>query len=599
MLKKDLIPTPLIAASERPPVTLVVPRERSSRLVWRQLLGWVAGLVWLRLRGRSTPAERARRLRLVLERLGGLWIKVGQLLSLRTDIFSPELCRELADLQFQALGFPFPLARRIVEAELGAPLESCFDVFEEAPFAAASVAQIHRARLRQEGTWVAVKVQRPGIEAAFAADMAVVRRLVGICERLSIVPYFRWQDFVWELNQTLIEEVDYRFEAENLRRMKKTLRRHHIFVPKVFRRYSSRRLVVMELISAVLMSDVIRVAESDPGRLAAWFAENDIDPERVGERLYRSSFRQILEDNLFHSDLHPGNVTLLRHSRIALLDFGSVGTLEGEYRTKYYLFLQSLARGEYARAIDLLFLLNHALPDIDLGALKEDLIRSLRVWERRTMTRGLPYVEKSQTNLTIRMGQVMFDHKITPEWGFLRVTRATNTLDASLMYLMPDTNYSKLLIGYFRRAERRRVRAALSGSGIAGTLSHLLVTGGLPGRGGETELLTGTLLRREAQSYEGTTTKGSDLGAFALAVAAAVSLGAGLFLLAAFLLAGQPERAAALLGPALGGAVGQVPRLGGPAWALVLGAVGYLALRSIRLRRRFRKRDYRPRRSSP
>src|SRR5262245_29480650 len=158
MLNPDLIPTRLIEEEEKPPIIIETPLKPSR---WRLLyLGWVflrffMGILVLFLRRRMTGRTFGRRLRREFEKLGGLWIKFGQLLSLRSDVFPREFCVELARLQDQVAGFPAEQARQIIKEELGAPVEVLFEPFEDKPFAAASVGQIHRARLRSEGVWVA------------------------------------------------------------------------------------------------------------------------------------------------------------------------------------------------------------------------------------------------------------------------------------------------------------------------------------------------------------------------------------------------------------------------------------------------------------
>jgi ubiquinone biosynthesis protein len=589
MLKARLIPTPLIHSAERIPIELREPRKRARRLLfWRQLARTLCALSWLRLRGRLTPDAKARRLRRLFEELGGFWIKVGQLISLRTDLLSPELCRELGSLQYRTRGFPFRTVRETVEAELGSPLPDCFDAFDEAPLAAASIAQVHRARLRREQIWVAVKIQRPGIAEAFVADLSFVRSLTRLFERLAIAPFFRWKDFQWELERILDEEVDYRYEAENLRRIKATLRRHRIYVPKVFRRYCTRRVLVMELIPAVLMSEVVEMARSDPWRLNAWFAENRIKPKRVGRALYVSVLRQILEDNLFHGDLHPGNIALLRDSRLALIDFGSVGSLDNEYRNRYALFMQALASGDYGRAVDLLFLLTHSLPNVDLIELKEALIRTFRSWERKTTTKGLPFVERSQVGLTTRIGEVMVEYKIPPEWTFLRLTRTTTALDASLMYLLPDADFGKLLARYFKAAERRR-QAAL-GADPRGLLAWV-IEGVMPGLR-ERDFISGTILRREARVLEGASSPTAELASLMFAVMALTAALAGISLAAVFLAQRYPALTLDLAGPAVEGLARGLPKIGSLGFGGMLTLLAVALLGALRFRKRFRRKIF-------
>ena len=251
MMDQTLIPTRLVQPTERRMVKIaaVVPPPRFPALrTYYRFSRWAIEALWLRSKGSVGRTEYARRLCAVFEDLGGLWVKVGQLMSLRIDFFSAELCQELSMLQDRANGFSFEIARRIVEDNLGGPLTQYFDEFEEIPFAAASIGQVHRAHLRHDDVWVAVKVQRPYLARTIAHEFALIGRITRFMDACSIWSYVRWKDFHWELQHILEEEIDYRFEAANIRRMRKTLRRHKIYVPKVFDRYSSRYLLVMEFV---------------------------------------------------------------------------------------------------------------------------------------------------------------------------------------------------------------------------------------------------------------------------------------------------------------------------------------------------------------
>ena len=156
----------------------------------------------------------------------------------------------------------------------------------------------------------------------------------------SIQPHMRWQDMLWEVEQLMAEELDYNYEIANIRRMKKVLSRHNIYVPKVFSHYCSERVLVMEFIHGVVMADYLKVAASDPLRLKAWCEENNVEPRRLGKRLFFSNLRQLFEDNLFHGDLHPGNIVLLRDSRIAFIDLGSIGFSDRDFLEKYALYFR-------------------------------------------------------------------------------------------------------------------------------------------------------------------------------------------------------------------------------------------------------------------
>lgn len=457
MIDESLIPTPLLAEQLRKPVEVRPIEQRSRRQtlqVVMRLAAWIFRAMVHRVMRRPLDAPMAGQIRSIIEEMGGLWVKTGQLLSLRTDLLSPEFSRELARLQYAAVGFPFEVARESIERELGRPLETVFSEFEPHPVAAASICQVHRARLRDSGALVAVKVQRPGIEERFGRDLRVLRFLLGVMQRMPGMSYFTWDEMLWETEQIFREEVDYRYEASNTRRLRKTLRDHDVFVPRVFD-WSTRRLLVLEWMPGVLMSAFLEVAREHPERLAQWCAENDVDPKKVGEGLFDTFFRQLFEDNLFHGDLHPGNILLLRDSRIALIDFGSAGTNDVTMLRYYRMSMQGVGEKDFPMAVDYLFLLADRLPPADMEPVKAMVVRTYQAWAERAEHRELPYYEKSIGNMGLSAGDVLIKHKVVLSWSFMKISRTWATLDASLAALLPEVNYVKLVSKYFRGAQRR------------------------------------------------------------------------------------------------------------------------------------------------
>jgi ubiquinone biosynthesis protein len=426
------------------------------------LLGLVVRLWWWRLTRRFDPTRAGAATRQRLERLGGMWIKVGQLISLRVDLFSNEFCAELSRLQDQAHGFSPAEARAIIEEELGGPAERFFVELDPHPFAAASTAQVHRARLHGNGVEVAVKVQRPGFADSVSREMKLVGRLVWLLEIFGIASYLRWGEMHKELQQIMMEEVDYRYEASNIKRIGRLLKKHRVRIPELFGDVCTRRLLVTELLRGVLMSDYIHVLTRDAARLAAWRTENGVDPVRVGRRLIFSLLRQIFEDNLYHGDLHPGNIMLLRDSRIALIDLGAVGFTDNEFLGRYRLFLRSVGELDFAKAVDALLLLGDVVPVENLNRIRTELIRTLRNWSLRTHVDDLPFHERSISTVSTALIQILAAGKVTPNWSFLRIRRAEQTLDASIVHLVPNTNYSKIAKRYFRHYDWRRVERFVS-----------------------------------------------------------------------------------------------------------------------------------------
>lgn len=469
MIKQEWLPTPLLPASARAKVKIAPRAERRGggvfSFVWR-LLRWRLAALWLRLTSADAEAESARLLRRLLEQTGGLWIKAGQLMSLRSDVLSPAMIRELSKLQFRAEGFPFPVAKTLMEQELGVPLGDIFDAFEEEPVAAASISQVYRARLRREQRWVAVKVQRPDVRLNFGRDMTILRWIIGLLGSVPSLAYLGWDEVLWELEQIMNEEVDYRYEAANMRRMKRVLRRHKVYVPEVFD-YSTRRVLVMEYVPGVLMSEFIEASLTNKPRLLEWLLENGVDARKVGEKLFISFFRQLFEDNQFHGDLHPGNIMLLRNNRIAFIDFGTIGTSDTHFLTYYQMGMQALGEQDYSRAVDYIFLLCDRLPRTNLEEAKAVLVSTYEAWSARARLRDLPYYEKSIGNVGSEAGRVLFPYKVVMSWQFMKISRTWATLDASLSYLIPGVNYILLVRKYFRGAQQRS-HQSLRRSGLSG-----------------------------------------------------------------------------------------------------------------------------------
>jgi len=589
MLDESTIPTRLIDPKTRPRVSIVEPvppaRFRSVIVLLRLTSLFVLAGVQ-RLFGRYTVEGHAVRLRNLFEEFGGLWVKAGQLLSLRIDIFSPELCRELSKLQHRAQGFPAPFARRTIEQDLGAPIESIFDEFDDMPFAAASIGQVHRAHLRRENRWVAVKVQKPYSQELFARDLVVIKWIVSALVTLRIKPQMRWPGGLWELRQIMREELDFRFEASAMRRMRKSLKKHEVYVPKVFSEYNAPHVLVSEFIFAVLMADYIKVAEEDPARLRAWLAENNIQPRVLARRLIFSLFRQLFEDNLYHGDLHPGNIVLLRDSRVVLIDFGTTAFTEREYLDRFKLFVRSLATLDYAKAADMSFLLSAVLPDVNTDAVKERLVRALRMWATRTLVPELPYHDKSVDNATVEVTTILFEENITMEWAFLRIRRAITTLDASLIYLFPKVNYTKMCQQYFEQAERRSIKKTF-GPQVVTRLAGSVRTGlDIQDRVGEYMLFQSSLIRRQSQVFQGVTTKLSQVGALFIRQVAFFVLAHGVLILLVFLQQQYPELVERFLGTQLVSFAKFFPTLDTQLWLGLQLLDAYIFWSLLRLQRR-------------
>jgi ubiquinone biosynthesis protein len=214
-------------------------------------------------------------------------------------------------------------------------------------------------------------------------------------------------------------------------------------------------------------------------------------------------------ENLFHADLHPGNILLLKNNRVALIDLGTVGTMEREFLDLYLMSLRALSKKDFSRAADYLLRLCPNLPTLKLTALRRDLIRSYRTWEARTHLRNIPYYEKALSSAGSDAGKVLYKYKVQPTWTFMRISRTWATLDASMQFLTPNANYMRLFRRYFDDARRRRLRQGLR--------QNLQQTVGQAAEAiQEYDLLLRPLLRNETLSLTGSVSKMASMGAVVL-----------------------------------------------------------------------------------
>ncbi|MBU8896959.1 hypothetical protein DRW03_19450 [Corallococcus sp. H22C18031201] len=460
LLDPELVPTPLRERLPHPVeiAELTADAERRRRVVVKALMS-----MWARLSNPvlTSPAERGAIVRGTLDELGGVFVKLGQLLALRNDLFPTEFCLALAGLHDRATAFPPSVARRCVEEALGRPIEDIFSEFEAVPVAAASIGQCHIARLRQGGHRVAVKIQRPDAPAMFWRDIALFGSLLKPLALLPSSELFNWEDALWELKDIVTEELDYRYEAAALTTFRKKLRKHrNIYVPQVFSQWCTPNVIVMEYIPGVFMSELLHTKETDPDKVLRWQHENHVELEEVGRTLLQSLYRQMFEEHLFHGDLHPGNIILLRDNQVCLIDFGSIGRLDIDFLDSFHGYMKALAERDFENAILNMLSTSSNLPNVGIDSLQAELLNAFRTWHRKTLVADLPHREKSVQALGDYMQPVLQRYRMSMNWSFLRMNRAFGTLDITIQKLLPMLDHPSEMKRYQKGARKRARKRA-------------------------------------------------------------------------------------------------------------------------------------------
>ncbi|TVQ59166.1 MAG: AarF/ABC1/UbiB kinase family protein, partial [Spirulina sp. DLM2.Bin59] len=268
-----------------------------------------------RLRGNGQRQRRRRAQWLVrqLLELGPTFIKLGQALSTRSDLIPLEYIEALSELQDRVPPFGTAEAMAVIEAELGGSVQNLFEEFDPFPLAAASLGQVHRAKL-YSGEEVVVKVQRPGLEALFNLDIEVLHRVVRLLNQY--VPgarKYELEALYHEFFGLLYQEIDYMHEGRNAERFQNNFKNyHHILVPQVYWRYTSKKVLTLEYLPGIKIDDRRTIEDCQ------------IDPNHIIQLGVSCYLKQLLEDGFFQSDPHPGNMAVRRDGRLIFYDFGTM-----------------------------------------------------------------------------------------------------------------------------------------------------------------------------------------------------------------------------------------------------------------------------------
>lgn len=302
----------------------------------------------------TTMEPKAEELASDLEKLGPTFIKLGQLLSTRGDLLPEPYLEALARLQDQVGPFSFNEVEQIVSTELGARISKLFAEFDREPTAAASLAQVHRARMR-DGRLVVVKVQRPGVRETIVADLEALEQIAEFIDaHTEVGKRYEFSNMLTELRQSLLRELDFKQEASNLRRLCTSLREfERLVIPEPVDAFTTSRVLTMDYVAGKKVTDL------SPLRLM------ELDGPALSEELFRAYLKQILVDGFFHADPHPGNVFITDDNRIALIDLGMVGHVSGAFQENLLRLLLAISEGRGDEAAEVSMKMGESKPNFD------------------------------------------------------------------------------------------------------------------------------------------------------------------------------------------------------------------------------------------
>lgn len=404
--------------------------------------------------------RRAVRLRRIFQRLGGTFIKVGQQVSIRTDVFHPIYCQELQNLQDDAETIPDAYVREVVERQTGRPVEVAFARFDFSAYGKASIACVYKAEL-PGGKVVAVKIRRPDIDRHFKTDLTALSWVLRSAEFLTILRPRISESFRNELQAMLTEELDFHLEVryqELFRRYFKKRKKLRTTAPKLYFHLCGPDMIVSEFVTGIWMNDLMLGVESGGPRFLDELRKQDIDPERIAKQLVRGSHYGFFECPFFHGDPHPGNILVKPGNRIVLVDFGACGVFAERERHQlaqmHYYHSQENVGGMVQCVINLM----EPLPPIDVEELRRRLENEWWKGFYGIKSKHAGWQERTSFRLWTALFREVQRFKIPLPLNVLRMIRATLLYDSVAARIYPGINvfreYRKYYHDYAKRVQR-------------------------------------------------------------------------------------------------------------------------------------------------
>ena len=364
-------------------------------------------------RKQARLGKQAAWLREALIGLGPTFIKIGQALGTRADLLPLEYVKELATLQDQVPAFSTAEAFQIIESELGRSVHECYPEIDSEPIAAASLGQVYRARLAT-GEEVAVKVQRPNLEATIAFDIAILYRLVKLTNRFfpKANENADWEGMLREFHSTIFEEMDYVKEGRNADRFRYNFRTWRaVRVPRIYWSHTNTRVLTLDFIRGTKVVDI------------EGLKANRISAVKVNRLLIRTYLKQLLEDGFFHADPHPGNLLVMDSGHLAFFDFGMVGRITPKLQAQMIdAFFHVVGRDVRGLGQDIINL-NFLKPGVDPETVRP-VVESLF-----THYLNLRLGDVNFKELTYDLAEVIYEYPFRLPSNFTYIMRALMTLE--------------------------------------------------------------------------------------------------------------------------------------------------------------------------
>ena len=378
------------------------------------------------------------KIRLLMQELGGAFIKLGQLLSLRPDILPKEYIIELEKLQDEVPPFPFEQVKKEIENEFKKPLNNIFSNFEERPIAAASIAQVHKAKLKT-GELVAVKVQRPNIKEIMEHDIDLMFYFANLLEKhFPSLQEYRPVGVVEEFSKWTHRELNFKIEQKNAKIFRSNFENSKtVYIPKVYEEYTTDKILTLEFLDAVELHNIEEVKKKE------------INIEKIIKNGFEASLTQIFVHGFFHADPHPGNILVLKNNVISFVDFGIVGYFDEDLKKKCMDLFCGVIENDVDK-ITQVFLEMGLMEDKDLTLFKIDLEEIIKPLQTASLNDiKISYVLEEVLGLAHK-------HKVKFPLDFVLFGKTIVTLEGIALKFNPDFKLVKSSKTFLRKLIKKK-----------------------------------------------------------------------------------------------------------------------------------------------
>jgi len=375
-----------------------------------------------------------QRLRSLIEDMGGTFIKFGQMLALQPDILPLEYCNALFDLLDRVSPFPFAQVEKLFIEEFGRSPRDIFDEFETKPMATASIGQVHVAYL--SGRKLAVKVQRPDVDADFKGDIRLMIAAIRLIKRLRLKKLYWMVEPTSEFVAWTDEELDYRREARYMEQHRQNAKRNsHERVPEVFREFLSRRVLVAEFIDGVNVLDYLRSLEAKDKSVLDNLKSTGFEGNQFVYNVLQNFLGDAYRFGMFHADLHPANLLILPGNSVGYIDFGITGVLSRYSRQSLVALTLNLGRGDLEGMCNAFFKVSAMNENSDVEGFREGLKKLAEGWyellgNQRRLTKNATVVMFEMLTLSRKTG-------IFPERDVVKYIRSAIAIDGLITRVAP------------------------------------------------------------------------------------------------------------------------------------------------------------------